>query len=51
MTREQLLVDKDKLQKELQLMRVNAIRIEGALAYIESNLEVKDDRPQPDTEK
>jgi len=49
--REQLLVDKDNLMRQLQLARMDCVRLEGALAYIEGKLKETENDGKPDTEK
>jgi alkyl hydroperoxide reductase subunit AhpC len=56
MTREELLIDKDKVIKSIKAQQkvigdaqVQILRLEGALAYIEDNLKESDnDRQEPD---
>jgi alkyl hydroperoxide reductase subunit AhpC len=56
MTREELLIDKDKVIKSIKAQQkvigdaqVQILRLEGALAYIEDNLKESDnDRQDPD---
>lgn len=52
LTKEEMVKDRDKLVKELQQTQIHAVRLEGAIAYLNGNLqESANDSKEPDTKK